>query len=430
MQPLLAAIIKELKILLRDKPGLAAMFAMPILLVIIISSVQHSSYKLVNERKVPLLMVSADTGIGALRFQESLGNIGMFQLVILNDSISTTEISKKMQQLDALAAVLIPKNFSKSLFRKAEQTTRQVLESLGMMPENITVEIYPSTDPEAEMTLFYHPVMEQTFRLSVLGALQSAYQFTQNRQVLEVLYQQFNHSNMPDSIEQKIIANKIRIAQLPISGGGASATPNTSQHNVPAWTIFAMYFIVVTLSTSIVKEKISGCFIRLKTLPTNYFLLLLAKQIVYLSVTILQAIVIFSIGYFLFPMIGLPVLNIPSDKTALLAITFFCGWSAVSYGLAIGVVAKTLEQAIGFGTVSVVILAAIGGVMVPAFAMPETMRVLMKLSPLHWCIEAYYLLFLGSGLRVNILLSIIPLILFIIAMQFLSWWSLKQQNLI
>ena len=53
MQKLLAAINKDLKILFRDKAGLAVMFAMPILVVVVISSSQNSSFKLVNENKVP-----------------------------------------------------------------------------------------------------------------------------------------------------------------------------------------------------------------------------------------------------------------------------------------------------------------------------------------------------------------------------------------
>ena len=50
----------------------------------------------------------------------------------------------------------------------------------------------------------------------------------------------------------------------------ARITPNATQHNVPAWTIFAMFFIIMSLGGSVVREKVSGSFIRLKTLPTNY----------------------------------------------------------------------------------------------------------------------------------------------------------------
>lgn len=427
MQKLLAAIIKDLKILFRDKAGLAVMFAMPILLVVVISSIQNSSFKLVNENKIPLLLVNLDKEDVSMQFAEALDKIGMFQIAYFDSSIATTDIAAKMYDSDAMVAVTIPQSFSKELNFKADKITKQALESLGMETE----EQMQKTDasgvvPNLEMT--YNPVMEESFRLSVIGALQSAQQFTENRQVLQALYKQLSDKKMPDSIEQQILHSTIKIAAHPVAKDGSRSIPNTTQHNVPAWTIFAMFFIVVTLSTSIVKEKINGSFIRLKTLPSNYWLLLLGKQITFLIITILQAFIIFSIGYWVFPHIGLPVLNFPQNKLSLVLVTFFCGWSAVSYGLLIGVFSKTLEQAIGFGAVSVVILAAIGGIVVPAFAMPETLRIIMKVSPLHWCMEAFYTVFLEAGSVKSVFNSVFPLFFFIIAMQTVSWLKLKTQN--
>jgi acyl carrier protein len=107
----------------------------------------------------------------------------------------------------------------------------------------------------------------------------------------------------------------------------------------------------------------------------------------------LQAAIIFTIGIYLFPKIGLPALNLPSDILGLVCVSLVCGWCAVSYAMCIGVFAHTQEQANGFGAISIVILAAIGGLMVPGFAMPESFRTIMKLSPLHWALQAYYGLF-------------------------------------
>lgn len=427
MQKLIAAILKDFKILFRDKAGLAVMFAMPILLVVVISSIQNSSFKLVNENKVPMLLVNKDGQAVSLQFIEGLKQIGMFEIFQSDTANNSTDVSKLMYGKDAMVAVVIPKGFSENISIKASKVTSEALQALGMATEeNATKIAIIQQVPTLEMV--YNPVMEESFRLSVIGALQSTQQFTENKEVLQALYKQLSNKKLPDSLEQKILASKSPIQQFPVAKDGSRSIPNTSQHNVPAWTIFAMFFIVVTLSTNIVKEKVSGSFIRLKTLPTNYALLLLAKQITFVMVTMLQAFVIFSIGYYIFPYIGLPAINFPSTQIGLFAVTFFCGWSAVSYGLLVGVFSKTMEQAIGFGAVSVVILAAIGGVIVPAFAMPETLKLIMKVSPLHWCIEAYYVVFLQNGGFKSTLFSIIPLLLFIIVMQMVSWLKLKKEN--
>ena len=280
------------------------------------------------------------------------------------------------------------------------------------------------------VSMFYNPVLQESFRLSVNGALKSAQQFTENRAVLQALYLSMSNKKLPDSLEQQILNNKSVITQIPIAKDGSRKIPNATQHNVPAWTIFAMFFIVVSLSTSVVKEKISGSFIRLKTLPTSFVLNLAAKQITYIVVTLAQVLVIFSLGIFLFPHIALPKLVLPENLGSLFLVSIMCGWCAVSYGILIGVYAKSMEQAIGFGAVSVVILAAIGGIVVPSFAMPESLHLLMKISPLHWCMEAYTTLFLENGYFKNVLFSLIPILAIIAAMQLAAIWGLKKQRLI
>ena len=74
-----------------------------------------------------------------------------------------------------------------------------------------------------------------------------------------------------------------------------------------------------------------------------------------------------------------------------------CGWCAVSYAICVGVFAETHQQSNGFGAISIVILAAIGGLMVPSFAMDTSLKTFANFSPMHWCLQAYYGLFLEGG---------------------------------
>ena len=157
---------------------------------------------------------------------------------------------------------------------------------------------------------------------------------------------------------------------------------------------------------------------------------MLSKQITYLAVTLLQTVVIFSIGVWLFPLMELPPLNIPADKLGLLVVTVICGWCAVSYAICIGVFAQTQEQANGFGAVSIVLLAAIGGILVPAFAMPASFQGIMKISPLHWCLEAFYGLFLEGGKLSDVILNILPLLGITLLIQVVTLYTLKRKNLV
>ena len=50
-----------------------------------------------------------------------------------------------------------------------------------------------------------------------------------------------------------------------------------------------------------------------------------------------------------------------------------------------------------FGAVSVVIAAAIGGIMVPVFAMPPVMQTISIFSPLSWGLNAFLDVFVRGG---------------------------------
>ena len=80
--------------------------------------------------------------------------------------------------------------------------------------------------------------------------------------------------------------------------------------------------------------------------------------------------------------------------------------------------------------VSVVILAAVGGIMIPSFVMPDSLKILMNISPLHWCIEAYYGLFLEGGKLNDILTNILSLFAITVILQLIALWGLKRKNLI
>lgn len=432
MFKLWAAILKDFTILIRDKAGLAVMFAMPILLVVVITSIQNSTFKLVNENKIAILVSNRDGGESSVQVLDALSKIGMFDVIKADSSLSDEQLKTQMAEKEAMIGVTVPKGFTSAIKAKSKIIANKAISELGMEPkdEDGTKPFNPADTAVAPVSMYYNPVLQESFRFSVQSALRSAQQFVETRQILQSLYIALNNKKLPEDLEKQILNNQSSIAEIPASKDGSRSIPNATQHNVPAWTIFAMFFIVVSLSTSVVKEKLSGSFIRLKTLPTNYLLVLGAKQLTYIGVTLLQVLVIFSLGIFLFPVIGLPKLELPTEMFGLLLVSLICGWCAVSYGVALGVYAKTIEQAIGFGAVSVVILAAIGGIIVPAFAMPDSLKFFMQISPMHWCMEAYYELFLKGGGIKDVLYSVLPLLGITFAIQIIAIIGLKRQHLI
>jgi ABC-2 type transport system permease protein len=421
-----ATIKKDLRVLIRDKVGISLMFGMPIILVIVVTGIQSNTFELLNKNKVPLLVCNKDTGTTGRQFYEAIDKIGMFKLQQVPKEETDVAFKVDMKKNDVLIGMMIPANFSALVENKAKNISGKALLSFGLDADSVKA----GTGNFEPVTLYYDPVLQQSFKLSMKGAIGSALQMVQSRQILKSLYFSINEKPLPDTLENEMLNDRITINEISLSGNGNSYVPTVSQHNVPAWTIFAMFFVVLSLGGSIVREKLSGSFIRLKTLPTNYLIALLSKQITYLFVTFLQATVIFAIGVLLFPFFGLPALHLPSDIAGLLLVTLICGYCAVSYAICIGIFAQTQEQANGFGAISIVIFAVIGGLMVPAFAMPDAFKTIMKISPLHWCLQAYYGLFLQGGKLKDVLINIIPLLGIIILLQLFIFVGLKRKKLI
>ncbi|HEY4156398.1 MAG TPA: ABC transporter permease, partial [Puia sp.] len=232
MQTLTATIIKDLKILMRDRLGLLMMFFMPVLLVIIITSVQNSTFELVNNNKVTMLACNRDKGPEGARLMEAMEKIGLFKLLPVDPSVTANEISTRMYARDALVALVIPEDFSSSIQNKATDIASRALRD-SESPEEA---IKQNTDQPDSLIMFYHPVMQQSFRGSIEGALHSAVQVIQGEAIVKNLYSAINSKTIPKDLEKEILFGQIPITEFPVTRSGSRVIPNASQHNVPAWT--------------------------------------------------------------------------------------------------------------------------------------------------------------------------------------------------
>lgn len=424
MFKLRAGIQKDIRILYRDKIGLLLMFVMPILLALLITVIQNSTYELVNDNKVKVILRNDDRGESSQQLIEALQATNLFEWQSHQEQESL--MISELESTDALMAIHIPSHFSEELEKKSKQLGALVFSDLGLVNDTNT-RIVTSVSP---VRLYFHPVLQESFQQSMQGTLETAIQVVENKTLIKYIYASVNEKKSPEKLEEIILRNKTKIEGITATRHESRNLPNATQHNIPAWTIFAMFFIVISLGSSIVKEKLNGSFTRLKTMPGSYVISLVAKEITYLAVTLLQALVIFSLGIYLFPVLNLPPLHLPDNIAALILVTFMCGFCAVSFALCIGVYASTQEQANGFGAVSIVIMAAFGGILVPSFAMPQSFSIPMKFSPLHWCLEAYYDLFLIGGNLSDIYTNILPLVAISIFFLLLSWVGLKRKQLI
>ncbi|HEX2683982.1 MAG TPA: ABC transporter permease, partial [Ferruginibacter sp.] len=229
MYKLGATILKDLQILMRDRLGLIFMFVMPIVLAIVITAVQNSTFEMLNTNKIPMLMCNRDTGVAGRQLEDAITKVGMFDLKQVTPNETVKAISERMHAKDAVIAVIIPADFTQKMRSKADLTAKKALKSFGMNTDSTKHTDSSAVQP---ITLLYHPVLQESFRQSIQGALKSSLLMVQNKEVLKSLYFSLNETALPDSLEHDLMSNDVNIDEVPVSRDGSRNIPNASQHNI------------------------------------------------------------------------------------------------------------------------------------------------------------------------------------------------------
>jgi ABC-2 type transport system permease protein len=195
--------------------------------------------------------------------------------------------------------------------------------------------------------------------------------------------------------------------------GFDSLSMNSVQHNVPAWTMFAMFFIVFPLAGNFIKEREDGSLLRLRLIAGSQFHFIAGKYFFYLIICLLQFVLMMAVGLYLLPLLGLSKLVI-GDKilfiaTAALSIAI----AATAFGLLVATAFRTHHQALSFGSVSV---------WVPVYILPHAMQVISSLSPLSWGLELCNDIFLRNTSFSGLIPDISKLLVFALCCISLSYY--------
>ncbi|MEO8533557.1 MAG: ABC transporter permease [Flavobacterium sp.] len=404
------SVVKEFLLLKRDLGGLIILFIMPLVLVITVTLIQDSTFKAVSDTKIQILLVDNDKGAVSKTVFDNLEKSNLFSVVTQIDNKPITEEMAKeaVYKGKFQLAIVIPQHLSVDLQTKIDQNVAKIVSSMGLTDSTATVES-SRIIKEKEVKLYFDPAVQMSFKNAVMSSIDKMISQIETKSIYTTFQNQLGEGTA--SFEQKsFITFKEIIPKI----NNKEIRPNSVQHNVPAWTLFAIFFIVIPLSINIVKEKSQGTFVRLMTNPVSNLVVITGKTITYSAICMIQFYMMVAVAIFLFPHIGLPPLNIEGHLFLMSVVALFSGFAAIGFGILLGTVASTQEQSAPFGATSVIILAAIGGVWVPVFAMPKIMQIIAKSSPMNWGLEAFYDVLLRNVTLLEIIPKISLLFLFFI----------------
>jgi ABC-2 type transport system permease protein len=211
-------------------------------------------------------------------------------------------------------------------------------------------------------------------------------------------------------------------ATLNVETIGGSGRPSSVQQNVPAWLIFGMFFVVMPISSLFIVERREGTLARLVSQQVPFSLLLLGKVGPYFVVNLAQGALMLLAGRTLVPWLGGETLALPGRWDLLAAVTACTSFAAIGWGLLVAVCSRTLEQATVIGGVGNILAAAVGGIMVPRFVMPEAMQKLSEVSPMAWALDAFHTVILREGGAADIAAPCVKLLALAAALLAAALW--------
>ena len=384
MNKLVASIYKEILLISRDLGGLIILFVMPLVLVVTVTLLQDGAFRNITEQKTAVLLVDNDYGAVGAHVRKSMEESGFFT-VLSDDAIrNLTEAKAKRMICEGKfpMAIVLPTHLSEDLEREVKQKVDRILSAF--MEETPTEDSLKLFEPK-EIRLYFDPTLPLSFKETVKTHIDKMMYQVENRFIYTAFEKELGEGKqLPFSTEGSLVTF------TEINPTPAAQLPNSVQHNVPAWALFAIFFITIPLSANIVREKTQGTHIRLLTSPLSYGELLMAKILVFLVIGILQFVLMVLMGLYLFPLLGLPALEIGGRVLGLLVVAVASSMAAIGLGVLLGTLCHTQEQSAPLGATLTVILAAIGGVWIPVFVMPSFMQTVAKLSPMNWGLQAFY----------------------------------------
>ena len=425
MKKFLSIVVKDYLELFRDWPGLTVLFLMPAILLIVITLTQERII-LSKNSEIKLILVNADSSVLGDAIINDISNSGYFNFVKYS---SAKEAESEILHGEYQLAVIIPDSSTERLF--------------SYLNNPVSINKFINQN-QAGIIFIYNPALQSMFKDAVLMPLTMVVQVS----AMKVLISQYTEradasikkqflnltshlgnidlgSSMPDlqyknQLEKKIKSELkkrvdempaialpakpqfsseiVKISQVPARVAKSKLKTNPMQNNIPAFTLFAMFFIVIPLAGSIINEKNQGTFNRIRTLPVSWLEIIFAKILVYISVCILQFVFLIFIGIYVMPVLGsTTTLGDSVNYFVLLVALLASGLAATGFGILVGTFATTHSQASTFGSVMVVILAMLGGIFMPAQLMPELIKKISLVSPLRWGTDAFLEVFSGNG---------------------------------
>jgi ABC-2 type transport system permease protein len=168
------------------------------------------------------------------------------------------------------------------------------------------------------------------------------------------------------------------------------------QQSVPAWLVFGMFFVVIPIAGVLIQERNEGTLARLQTFGVSTGTILGGKLLAFLLLNWVQMGFMLAIGRWVVPIFGGDALDLDVALPWFIAMTLATSIAAVGLALLVSAYSNSFDHAAALGSGLNVVMGAIAGVMVPRVIMPPSLQTISEWSPMGWALDGMQAVFLGA----------------------------------
>src|ERR1700722_15247721 len=320
-----AMMLKDLRLICRDRYGLIALLVVPIVVIMVVASATQSGD---GSKSILFPVVNEDQGPVATAL------IRAFREHLDVRVVSRAEANHLVAEAnDAPAALILPHELSKRYLTQRPTTVEML------------------TDPAQWREL-------EAIKVVMLLA---------DRET----------ASLGDPFSQELLSVKERN----ITGGNVSFS--SLEQNIPGFSLmFVLLTLIFSVSLDLQEEEVWGTNRRLSIAPVSPAVLLGGKLLARLTVGIAQLLILLLFGHFVY---GLTLGHSPLALSLVVAAVVF---SMTCFAAIVAGFVRTREQAIPVGLSVVFVLAALGGLFWPLYNLPKWMQTAANGAVTTWSMFA------------------------------------------
>lgn len=412
--------MKDLRLLLRDKTGAFFIFGFPILMGVFFGMMYPGPSSGKSKSKMRIAIVNRDDSEMSNRFLESLKNNDNLDLRTVDEEQVTkllesrSDFSRENAELqwardrvrlgNCVGLIMIPEGFGEraGIFwgqapdlrigvdesRSAEKAMLEgfVMEAMGALfaarfedPKSFLPDLDQAKEQLAADTQL--DVTQKLLMTGFLGTVESLIGSAEKIQESENGDEPFRMGGeggmkfvnvIRDDVTQKVESDEANVEPPKLRSKWDISFPQAM-----LWGVLGC---VAGFAISIAKERSEGTMVRLQVAPLSRFEILLGKAVACFIAVLMVIAMMTLLGYAL----GMRPVSYPKLVLASVCMAF----CFVGIMMTMSVLGKTEQSVSGSGWAINMVMAMLGGCMIPVMFMPQLLQNLSFISPIRWAIQA------------------------------------------